>query len=191
MISNLTRSPGNVFKRSSTNEIHDIRGSFFNEGQNVNRSTAIVDSLENICFHYVSKNIKIVDSLVDFPEHIGEKFFSHVESTGVSLAPSDESQKILKLFSDAYGDLVLSELTFYGSFLAVEYCFESTCAFLHLKKLDLSGCKLGDNHDMLEYISQLNWFVFSISEILHQIRPKKIDGAGQNKKLAAPLTQIL
>lgn len=66
-------------------------------------------SLFDITLLFVADNIQHVDSLVGFPEQIGDRLFVAAEENRVFLNP-DISQKALKLFSDAYGDLVLGSL---------------------------------------------------------------------------------
>lgn len=66
-------------------------------------------SLFDITLLFVADNIHHVDSLVGFPEQIGDRLFVAAEENRVFLN-LDISQKALKLFSDAYGDLVLGSL---------------------------------------------------------------------------------
>lgn len=66
-------------------------------------------SLFDITLLFVVENIHHVDSLVGFPEQIGDKLFVAAEENRVFLNP-DISSKALQLFSDAYGDMVLGSL---------------------------------------------------------------------------------
>lgn len=66
-------------------------------------------SLFDITLLFVVDNIQHVDSLVGFPEHIGGRLFAAVEENRIFLNP-DISEKALKLFSDAYGVMVLGSL---------------------------------------------------------------------------------
>lgn len=66
-------------------------------------------SLFDITLLFVADNIHHVDSLVGFPEQIGERLFAAVEESRVFLN-ADISPKALQLFSDAYGQMVLRSL---------------------------------------------------------------------------------
>lgn len=66
-------------------------------------------SLFDIALLFVADNIQHVDSLVDFPEQIGDRLFSAVEQNRIFSNP-DVSSKAMQLFNDAYGDLVLRSL---------------------------------------------------------------------------------
>lgn len=66
-------------------------------------------SLFDISLLFVADNINHVDSLVGFPEQIGEKLFAAAEENRVFLN-ADISPESLRLFSDAYGQMVLGSL---------------------------------------------------------------------------------
>lgn len=66
-------------------------------------------SLFDITLLFVADNIHHVDSLVGFPEQIGDKLFAAAEENHVFLN-TDVASKAMKLFSDAYGGMVLGSL---------------------------------------------------------------------------------
>lgn len=66
-------------------------------------------SLFDISLLFIADNIHHVDSLVGFPEQIGDRLFAAAEEKHVFLNP-DISQRALQLFSDAYGQMVLGSL---------------------------------------------------------------------------------
>lgn len=66
-------------------------------------------SLFDITLLFVADNIHHVDSLVGFPEQIGDRLFAAAEENRAFLN-ADISPKALRLFSDAYGEMVLGSL---------------------------------------------------------------------------------
>lgn len=66
-------------------------------------------SLFDITLLFVADNIHHVDSLVGFPDQIGDRLFAAAEENRVFLN-ADISSKALQLFSDAYGEMVLGSL---------------------------------------------------------------------------------
>lgn len=66
-------------------------------------------SLFDITLLFVADNIHHVDSLVGFPEQIGDKLFAAAEENHVFLN-ADIAPKAMKVFSDAYGGMVLGSL---------------------------------------------------------------------------------
>lgn len=66
-------------------------------------------SLFDITLLFVVDNIQHVDSLVGFPEQIGDRLFAAAEENRV-FQNADMSSKTLQLFSDAYGAMVLRSL---------------------------------------------------------------------------------
>ncbi|XP_007564296.1 leucine-rich repeat-containing protein 42 isoform X1 [Poecilia formosa] len=109
-------------------------------------------SLFDITLLFVTDNIQHVDSLVGFPEQIGDRLFVAAEEHRVFLNP-DISQKALKLFSDAYGDLVLGSLCLRNRFPLLHERITEIKAFHSLKSLDLFGCRLGDDHELFHHLT--------------------------------------
>ncbi|XP_013862928.1 leucine-rich repeat-containing protein 42 isoform X2 [Austrofundulus limnaeus] len=109
-------------------------------------------SLFDITLLFVADNIQHVDSLVGFPEQIGDRLFAAVEENRIFLNP-DISQKALKLFSDAYGVMVLESLCLRNRFPLLHERMDEIKTFHRLKSLDLFGCRLGDNHELFQHLT--------------------------------------
>jgi len=124
-------------------------------------SDNIVQSCDNIlslfdqCLVYVSTNVQNIDSLVGFPDMIGEKIFISVQNQRILQMFSDhDCALVFRMFDKAYGSLLLEELSV-KSLAVLEQHIESFCAFSRITKLDVTGCTLGDNHDYLLHIGHL------------------------------------
>ncbi|XP_037828937.1 leucine-rich repeat-containing protein 42 isoform X2 [Kryptolebias marmoratus] len=109
-------------------------------------------SLFDITLLFVADNIQHVDSLVGFPEQIGDRLFAAAEENRVFLDPAI-SQKALKLFSDAYGDMVLGSLCLRNRFPLLHERMDEIKTFHSLKSLDLFGCRLGDDHEIFQHLT--------------------------------------
>ena len=108
--------------------------------------------LFRICLDYVAKNISLVESLDGFPDIVGEELFEKVqENDGFGSDP-----KNLKLFSEAYGILVLSKLSLSASHILTSNYLEHLQLFVCLMELDVSHCRLGDSHELLSHIAHLH-----------------------------------
>ncbi|KAK2822662.1 hypothetical protein Q5P01_022727 [Channa striata] len=109
-------------------------------------------SLFDITLLFVADNIHHVDSLVGFPEQIGDRLFAAVEENRVFLN-ADVSAKALQLFSDAYGPLVLGCLCLRNRFPLLHEKMEEIKTFHSLKSLDLFGCRLGDDNWIFQHLT--------------------------------------
>ncbi|XP_057714283.1 leucine-rich repeat-containing protein 42 isoform X2 [Corythoichthys intestinalis] len=109
-------------------------------------------SLFDIALLFVAGNVHHVDSLVGFPEQIGDRLFAAAEKNRVFLKP-DVSPKALRLFSDAYGDMVLGSLCLRNRFPLLSERMADIKTFHSLKCLDLFGCRLGDNHEIFQHLT--------------------------------------
>uniref|UniRef100_A0A1A8FJV5 Leucine rich repeat containing 42 n=1 Tax=Nothobranchius korthausae TaxID=1143690 RepID=A0A1A8FJV5_9TELE len=109
-------------------------------------------SLFDITLLFVANNIQHVDSLVGFPEQIGDKLFAAAEENRVFLNP-DVSPKALKLFTDAYGEIVLGSLCLRNRFPLLHERIDEIKMFHSLKSLDLFGCRLGDHHEIFQHLT--------------------------------------
>lgn len=76
-------------------------------------------SLYEISLLFIADNIHHVDSLIGFPEQVGARLFAAAEEKHVFLN-SDTAPRVLQLFSDAYGEMVLGSLC-----LRNRYCVQS------------------------------------------------------------------
>ncbi|XP_068605293.1 leucine-rich repeat-containing protein 42 [Brachionichthys hirsutus] len=109
-------------------------------------------SLFDISLLFVADNIHHVDSLVGFPEQIGEKLFATAEENHVFLNV-DISPKALQLFGDAYGEMVLGSLCLRNRFPLLHERMNDIKTFHSLKSLDLFGCRLGDDHEIFPHLT--------------------------------------
>ncbi|XP_028987742.1 leucine-rich repeat-containing protein 42 [Betta splendens] len=109
-------------------------------------------SLFDITLLFVADNIHHVDSLVGFPEQIGDRLFAAVEESRVFLN-ADISPKALQLFSDAYGQMVLGSLCLRNRFPLLHERISEIKTFHSLKSLDLFGCRLGDDHVIFQHLT--------------------------------------
>lgn len=109
-------------------------------------------SLFDISLLFIADNIHHVDSLVGFPEQVGNRLFAAAEEKQIFTNP-DIAPRALQLFNDAYRERVLSSLSLRNRFalLAERICEIKT--FHSLKSLDLFGCRLGDSHDMFQHLT--------------------------------------
>ncbi|KAM6989250.1 leucine-rich repeat-containing protein 42 isoform 2-T2 [Tautogolabrus adspersus] len=109
-------------------------------------------SLFDITLLFVADNIHHVDSLVGFPEQIGDRLFAAAEENRVFLN-ADISPKALQLFSDAYGELVLGSLCLRNRFPLLHERMNEIKTFHSLTSLDLFGCRLGDDHEIFLHLT--------------------------------------
>ena len=110
-------------------------------------------SLFLICLDFVAKNITMVESLAEFPDIVGKELFHKVqENEGFVSNP-----KNLKLFCEAYGELVLSKLSLSSKHILANNYLEFLQFFTFLTEMDVSHCRLGDTHELLSYMSHFHW----------------------------------
>ncbi|OXB64583.1 hypothetical protein ASZ78_016035 [Callipepla squamata] len=110
-------------------------------------------SLFSLALGYVSDNVERVDSLLGFPEQIAEKLFSAAEARQKFAEPF-AGLRALQKFTEAYGALVLCSLCLRGRYLVISEKLEEIKSFRELTCLDLSCCKLGDEHELLEHLTK-------------------------------------
>ena len=119
----------------------------------------VVSSLRHICLRFVAANIEYVESLVGFPEVVGRALFSEVEKFGHLHLDNPACSVTMQLFLDAYGAAILEHLTLRHAHLLIDQHFDLWQRFTHLRVLDLRGCHVGDGHDILSFVGQLEWQV--------------------------------
>ncbi|XP_065594684.1 leucine-rich repeat-containing protein 42 [Cyrtonyx montezumae] len=110
-------------------------------------------SLFSLALGYVSDNVDRVDSLLGFPEQIAEKLFSAAEARHKFAEPFT-GLRALQKFTEAYGGLVLGSLCLRDRYLVISEKLEEIKSFRELTCLDLSCCKLGDEHELLEHLTK-------------------------------------
>lgn len=110
-------------------------------------------SLLDIAINFVADNLALVDSLIGFPDIIGKRLFELSVARNILCDAGSKSFAITKLFSDAYEGQMLSELHIHNK-TDLEVYMEGYGGLHVLTKLDLSGCCIGDEHDILKQIGQ-------------------------------------
>ncbi|XP_026562908.1 leucine-rich repeat-containing protein 42 isoform X1 [Pseudonaja textilis] len=109
-------------------------------------------SLFSLVLSYIADNINHVDSLNDFPEQIAEKLF-YAADARQKFMESKTGLCALQTFTNAYGCLVLQKLCLRNGSLIISEKLEEIKSFRGLTYLDLSCCKLGDGHELLEHVT--------------------------------------
>ncbi|KAG7486617.1 hypothetical protein JOB18_034914 [Solea senegalensis] len=109
-------------------------------------------SLFDITLLFVADNIHHVDSLVGFPEQVGDRLFAAAEENRV-FVNTDISPKALQLFGDAYGQMVLGSLCLRNRFPLLHERMDEIKTFHSLKSLDLFGCRLDDDHEIFQHLT--------------------------------------
>uniref|UniRef100_A0A8B9ZJP3 Leucine-rich repeat-containing protein 42 n=1 Tax=Anas platyrhynchos TaxID=8839 RepID=A0A8B9ZJP3_ANAPL len=110
-------------------------------------------SLFSLVLGYISDNVDHIDSLIGFPEQIAEKLFSAAEARQKFTEPVT-GLRALQKFTEAYGNLVLCSLCLRNRYLLISEKLEEIKSFRDLTCLDLSCCKLGDEHELLEHLTK-------------------------------------
>ncbi|XP_020655294.3 leucine-rich repeat-containing protein 42 [Pogona vitticeps] len=140
-----------------------------------------VKSLFSIVLSYVADNINHVDSLNGFPEQIAEKLFC-AANTRQKFAEPRTGLSALQKFIDAYGNLVLRTLCLNNCYLLISEKLEEIKSFQGLICLDLSCCKLGDGHDLLQHTTSET--LSSLTRLL--LKDNCLSDAGL-RKMTAPV----
>ncbi|XP_043941409.1 leucine-rich repeat-containing protein 42 isoform X2 [Protopterus annectens] len=109
-------------------------------------------SLFHITLGFVADNVHHIDSLVGFPEQIAEKLFTAAEER-LKFTDPRTGLRALQVFTKAYGHLVLQTLCLRGRYLTVSEKLDEIRAFHGLTCLDLSSCKLGDDHELIAHLT--------------------------------------
>lgn len=109
-------------------------------------------SLFDVVLAFIADNIQHVDSLIGFPEQIAEKLFTAVEARKKFIDPSTSTMALIT-FGKAYGSLVLQSLCLRERVTLASERLKEIQSFCGLKCLDLSSCKLGDDHELLRHLT--------------------------------------
>lgn len=108
-------------------------------------------NLYQICKNFIAKNLHLVESLVDFPDVIGNDLF--VEALQIQVF--HKKPKYLNIFCVAYRSLVLKHLALRHSTVMINENLKFLQCFNSLTKLDLGHCRLGDSHEYLQWIGKM------------------------------------
>ena len=122
-------------------------------------------TLLDMCVDIVSENIHMVESFVDFPDIIGKQIYDATFAKGKfqSRGPdADCAATMLSLFCCAYGEQVMEALDLRKQYIVVNQKLDHLLLFRHLSELDIGGCKLGDDHELISNIRHLSRYVKTI-----------------------------
>ncbi|XP_019387004.1 PREDICTED: leucine-rich repeat-containing protein 42 isoform X1 [Crocodylus porosus] len=109
--------------------------------------------LFGLALAYVAARVEWLDSLVGFPEPVAEQLFAAAEARRKFAEPG-AGLRALRTFTRAYGARVLRALCLRGRYLVISEKLEEIKSFRELTCLDLSCCKLGDEHELLEHLTK-------------------------------------
>lgn len=112
--------------------------------------------LFDISLMFVADNINLVESFAGFPEIVGEQLFN----TAMELRKFENykmAEISLRLFYEAYGDTVLESLSLRDRHEVLTEHLDCVFIFSGLRALDLGGCSLGNDHDILGVIGNMHW----------------------------------
>ncbi|XP_036687585.1 leucine-rich repeat-containing protein 42 isoform X1 [Balaenoptera musculus] len=138
-------------------------------------------SLFSLVLGFISDNVDHIDSLIGFPEQIAEKLFSAAEARQKFTEPG-AGLRALQKFTEAYGSLVLCSLCLRNRYLVISEKLEEIKSFRELTCLDLSCCKLGDEHELLEHLT--NEALSSVTQL--HLKDNCLSDAGV-RKMTAPV----
>ena len=109
-------------------------------------------TLFQICANIVASNSEAVESFAGFPEEMAAKIFS----TMLRVIEEPGPEKIAP-FSNAYPKTFLPSCRLRNSLVLINNHEELIGLMLtHVQALDLSGCHLGDEHELLDVIPALS-----------------------------------
>ncbi|XP_051481585.1 leucine-rich repeat-containing protein 42 [Apus apus] len=138
-------------------------------------------SLFSLVLGYISDNVDHIDSLIGFPEQVAEKLFSAAEARQKFTEPVT-GLRALQKFTEAYGSLVLRSLCLRNRYLVISEKLEEIKSFRELTCLDLSCCKLGDEHELLEHLTKEA--LSSVKQLL--LKDNSLSDAGL-RRMTAPV----
>ncbi|XP_076347183.1 LOW QUALITY PROTEIN: leucine-rich repeat-containing protein 42-like [Tachypleus tridentatus] len=119
-------------------------------------SKSSVPTLFSYSLNFIAKNILNVESLIGFPDVIGEILFKLTAHLGAFTGQEVIITKLIQLFVDAYKEQVLSSLWLRKNLLMInEYCDPIIQLTHYVIDLDLTSCHLGDGHDLISHIREL------------------------------------
>lgn len=138
-------------------------------------------SLFSLVLSYIANNIHHVDSLIGFPEQIAEKLFYAADARQKFSEPGT-GLRALQKFTESYGSLVLQTLCLKNRYLLISEKLEEIKSFQGLTCLDLSFCKLGDEHELLAHLASKT--LSSLTQLL--LKDNGLSDVGL-RKMTAPV----
>lgn len=97
----------------------------------------------------------MVDSLEHFPEIVGERIYLTCMQYGYFAENNTTTEHIIHLFVSAYGQKFMQCIQCHSHQLINEFCESLIILCLPLTHLDLHGCLLGNNNDILRVLVKI------------------------------------
>lgn len=110
------------------------------------------EPLFKICLDYVGRNVDMIESLINFPEIVGEQILQNCVQCGYFSENTTTSVNIINLFVGAYGQQFMQSFQCMNLQLVNEYCECLEILCLPVTHLDFHGCRLGNNNDILRAV---------------------------------------
>ena len=106
-------------------------------------------TLRELSMQFVAQNASSIDSLDGFPSEIAKEIFHRCVDKFKDFSNGPEQCNILELFIKSYPDEFLISCTFSRLETLSELDNHMPIILRGLQRLDISGCKIGDAHDIL------------------------------------------
>lgn len=108
-------------------------------------------ALQTLCIRFIASHAELLDSLEGFPEEIGKRLWDAL-MTLPDKFHGHQGAKILANFAQAYPSLILETCRLCDIVVLDKYDLQFFALFQFVQELDLSGCKIGSEHDLLPRI---------------------------------------
>ncbi|XP_037091830.1 leucine-rich repeat-containing protein 42-like [Pollicipes pollicipes] len=115
-----------------------------------------VASLFELCLRLAAGWLHRLESLLGFPELVGEQLVRRAARLGLFDQPGERCTRALHVAVAAYPDEVLPSLRICDLLTLGEFEEPVEVLWAGLLRLDLSGCRLGDRHPALSQIAALS-----------------------------------
>ncbi|TRY62185.1 hypothetical protein TCAL_09531 [Tigriopus californicus] len=121
-------------------------------------------TLQATCVKFIATHAELLDSLEGFPEEIGKRLWDALVALPDKLN-GHQGATILANFTHAYPALVLHSCQLSNIVVLDKHDLQFFALFQFVRQLDLAGCKMGSNHDLLPQIHSFQSLVqLSLSE---------------------------
>ena len=110
-------------------------------------------SLLNITIGFVADNLHLVETFIGIPDELGKPIFQTAVKGNNFSELGKKTKQWSTLFTEAYQELFLSALRI-TSHDFLNHLMDGFCGLHHLSKLDLNGCNVGDDHQIIKLIGQ-------------------------------------
>jgi len=115
--------------------------------------TGKVVRLYDQCMELLSNYTHCFESLVDFPEDFGKEIFE--KAVNKLVADSENTKKTVGIFCEAYPETFLSQCKLSNMLMINNYELCLPMILTSTIKLELTGCQLDDEHDLLAQLVHL------------------------------------